>query len=72
MGRRQLAPALLPGTRRAGAGPELRERVAAEITTTFASTYTATVSLEEALSVDAVSVYGRQATDEKYLIDPSR
>lgn len=51
---------------------ELRERVAAEITTTFASTYTATVSLEEALSVDAVSVYGRQATGEKYLIDPSR
>jgi NADPH:quinone reductase len=57
-------------------GPEraqqLRERVAAEITTTFASSYTATVSLEEALSMDAVSVYGRQATGEKYLIDPSR
>lgn len=53
-------------------GQELRERVAAEITTTFASSYTATVSLEEALSVDAVSVYGRQATGEKYLIDPTR
>jgi NADPH2:quinone reductase len=57
-------------------GPEraqqLRERVAAEITTTFASSYTATVSLEEALSTDAVSVYGRQATGEKYLVDPSR
>ncbi len=57
-------------------GPEraqqLRERVAAEITTTFASSYTATVSLEEALSADAVAVYGRQATGEKYLVDPTR
>ena len=51
---------------------ELRARVAAEITTTFASSYTATVSLEEALTLEAVSVYGRQATGEKYLIDPSR
>lgn len=57
-------------------GPEraqqLRERVAAEITTTFASSYTATVSLEEALTAEAVSTYGRQATGEKYLVDPSR
>jgi NADPH:quinone reductase len=57
-------------------GPEraqhLRERVASEITTTFASSYTATVSLEEALSAEAVSVYGRQATGEKYLVDPTR
>jgi NADPH:quinone reductase len=57
-------------------GPErtdqLRQRVADEITTTFASTYTATVSLEEALTVEAASAYGRQATGEKYLIDPSR
>jgi NADPH2:quinone reductase len=51
---------------------QLRERVASEITTTFASSYTATVSLEEALSAEAVSVYGRQATGEKYLVDPSR
>ena len=50
---------------------ELRQRVASEITTTFASTYTATVSLEEALSVEAVSVYGRQATGEKYLVVPN-
>jgi len=56
-------------------GPEeaqkLRERVAAEIKTTFASTYTKEVSLAEALSLDAISVYGKQATGEKYLINPN-
>lgn len=56
-------------------GPEraqqLRERVAAGITSTFASSYTATVSLEEALTVEAASVYGRQATGQKYLVTPS-
>ena len=51
---------------------QLRQRVAAGITTTFASSYTATVSLDEALTVEAASVYGRQATGEKYLIDPSK
>lgn len=40
----------------------MRERVAAEITTTFASHYTREVSLAEALSLEALSVYGRQAT----------
>lgn len=50
---------------------ELRRRVASEITTTFASSYTARVSLEEALSVEAASVYGRQATGEKYLVEPN-
>jgi NADPH:quinone reductase len=48
----------------------LRERVAAEITTTFASHYTARVSLVEALSLDAIRDYARQATGEKYLITP--
>jgi NADPH2:quinone reductase len=56
-------------------GPEeterLRQRVAAEITTTFASSYTARVSLAEALSLDAIRVYGRQATGEKYLVTPN-
>jgi NADPH2:quinone reductase len=56
-------------------GPEeaqkLRERVAAEIKTTFASTYTKEVSLADALSLDAISVYGKQATGEKYLINPN-
>ena len=37
----------------------LRERVAAEITTTFSSTYTKEVSLDEALTLDAVAGYGQ-------------
>jgi NADPH:quinone reductase len=50
---------------------ELRERVANEITTTFASTYTAVVSLEGALSLDAIEVYARRATGAKYLVTPN-
>ena len=57
-------------------GPEatqqLRERVAAEITTTFASHYTRTVSLAEALQLDAIAVYSKQATGEKYLLNPNK
>jgi NADPH2:quinone reductase len=57
-------------------GPEafqaLRQRVAAELKTTFASTYTSVVSLAEALRLDAISVYGKQATGEKYLINPNK
>jgi NADPH2:quinone reductase len=49
---------------------EMRGRVAAEIKTTFASNYTAEISLAEALSLDAIAVYGKQATGEKYLIKP--
>jgi NADPH:quinone reductase len=51
-------------------GLEMRARVAAEIKTTFASHYTREVSLAEALSLEAIQVYGRQATGEKYLIKP--
>lgn len=50
---------------------KLRERVASEITTTFASTYTKEISLAEALTLDAIAVYGKQATGEKYLIRPN-
>jgi NADPH2:quinone reductase len=50
---------------------KLRERVAAEIKTTFASTYTKTVSLAGALQLDEIAVYSKQATGEKYLIDPN-
>jgi NADPH2:quinone reductase len=49
---------------------EMRARVAAEITTTFASHYTREISLAEALSLGAIAVYGKQATGEKYLIKP--
>jgi NADPH:quinone reductase-like Zn-dependent oxidoreductase len=57
-------------------GPEaarkLRERVAREIKTTFASHYAKEVSLAEALRPDAIAAYARQATGEKYLIRPQR
>lgn len=49
----------------------LRQRVANEIKTTFASSYTAEVSLAEALTLEAIGTYGKQATGEKYLINPS-
>lgn len=50
----------------------LRARVAAELTTTFASHYTNTISLAEALDPKVVEAYAKKATGEKYLIDPSR
>ncbi|MHB1445522.1 MAG: MDR/zinc-dependent alcohol dehydrogenase-like family protein [Acidimicrobiales bacterium] len=57
------------------AGPErtaaMRRRVADGITTTFASHFDDTVSLAQALHLDAISVYSRQATGKKYLIDPT-
>jgi NADPH:quinone reductase-like Zn-dependent oxidoreductase len=57
-------------------GPEaaqaLRERVASEVKTTFASTYTREVSLVEALQLPEIAVYGKQATGEKYLINPNK
>jgi NADPH2:quinone reductase len=51
---------------------KLRQRVAAELKTTFASKYARTVSLAEALQADAISVYGKRSTGEKFLINPSK
>lgn len=50
----------------------LRERVASELKTTFASHYAKTISLREALTKDAIAVYNKRATGEKYLIDPTK
>jgi NADPH:quinone reductase-like Zn-dependent oxidoreductase len=55
-----------------GAAQKLRERVAAEIKTTFASHYDKEVSLAEALTLEEIAVYGRQATGQKYLINPNK
>jgi NADPH2:quinone reductase len=44
---------------------KLRERVAAEVKTTFASSYVKEVSLAEALQLDEIGVY-------KYLINPNK
>ena len=48
----------------------MRKRVAEEITTTFASSYTHEVTLQEALQLQSIAAYGKQATGEKYLITP--
>lgn len=65
---------LTPFLMRAGmeTGMRLRKRVADELTTTFASHYTATIGLTEALKPEVAAAYQRKATGEKYLIDPSR
>jgi NADPH2:quinone reductase len=48
----------------------LRARVAAELTTTFASSYTREVSLAGMLSPDAFLEYVKRATGEKFLVTP--
>ena len=48
----------------------LRARVASELNTTFASHYTAEISLADVLSPEVIKAYTRFATGEKYLIVP--
>jgi NADPH:quinone reductase-like Zn-dependent oxidoreductase len=50
----------------------LRQRVAAELKTTFASHYTQVVSLQEALQLTNIAVYAKRATGEKFLINPNK
>jgi NADPH:quinone reductase-like Zn-dependent oxidoreductase len=65
---------LLPFLQKIGAadGMRLRQRVAAELKTTFASHYTQVVSLQEALQLSNVAAYAKRATGEKYLINPHK
>ena len=56
----------------AEAAHKLREKVAAEIKTTFASTYTKEVSLAGALRLEEIAAYSKQATGQKYLITPNK
>jgi NADPH:quinone reductase-like Zn-dependent oxidoreductase len=51
---------------------KLRQRVVDELKTTFASHYTQVVSLQEALQLSHLAVYGKRATGEKYLINPNK
>ena len=53
-------------------GAKLRQRVIAELKTTFASHYTRVVSLQEALQLSNIAIYGKRATGEKYLINPNK
>ena len=50
----------------------MRERVAREIKTTFASEYVREISFEEMLQPDILRGYARQATGEKYLVCPQK
>ncbi len=50
----------------------LKQRVAAELKTTFASHYAGELSLAEALQPDWIAVYGQRATGAKYLINPNK
>jgi NADPH2:quinone reductase len=50
----------------------LKDRVAREIKTTFASTYSGEGSLAEVLQPEAMSAYGKRATGEKYLVRPNK
>lgn len=51
---------------------KLSQRVVDELKTTFASRYTQVVSLQEALQLSHIAVYGKRATGEKYLINPNK
>jgi hypothetical protein len=50
----------------------LKERVAAELKTTFASRYAGEVSLTEALDLKTIAVYSKASTGHKYLINPNK
>jgi len=64
---------LTPFLRKAGPATfaAMRQRVAAGITTTFATSYAGQLSLQAALQPDAVAAYARMATGSKYLITPN-
>ncbi len=53
-------------------GKRLRERVVDELKTTFASHYTKVVSLQEALDLANIAIYGKRSTGEKFLINPNK
>jgi NADPH2:quinone reductase len=64
---------LTPFLQKAGAETvqRLRDRVASELKTTFASSYARRITLREALRPEVIAAFGKQATGEKYLITPN-
>jgi NADPH:quinone reductase-like Zn-dependent oxidoreductase len=50
----------------------MRQRVVDELKTTFASHYTAEISLKEALDPKVIAAYNKKTTGEKYLINPAK
>jgi NADPH:quinone reductase-like Zn-dependent oxidoreductase len=65
---------LFPFLQKIGAADaqRLRERVAAELKTTFASNYTKVISLQEVLQLENLQAYAKRATGEKFLINPNK
>ena len=65
---------LMPFMMRAGQEivSKMKERIATELTTTFASNYASKVSLTEALSWDTIIKSSKRATGEKILITPQK
>lgn len=51
---------------------KLRERIVAELATTFASHYAKEISLAEALRLEEIAFYGTRATGAKVLINPNK
>lgn len=49
---------------------ENMRRVAGEITSTFATNYTAEVGMDQAVTLSALQVYAKQETGKKYLLNP--
>ncbi|MEP7296077.1 MAG: zinc-binding dehydrogenase [Burkholderiales bacterium] len=64
---------LFPFLQRIGAevADRLKQRVVAELHTTFASHYARTLSLPEALTLEAIGAYGPRNTGAKMLINPN-
>ena len=50
----------------------LKQRVAAELKTTFASHYSQEISLVEALQLDIIAAYSKRSTGQKYLVTPNK
>jgi NADPH:quinone reductase len=50
----------------------LKQRVAAELKTTFASHYSKEISLAEALQPETIAAYSKRSTGQKYLINPNK
>lgn len=51
---------------------ELKERVARELKTTFASHYSQEISLAEALQPQILAAFSKRATGQKFLINPNK
>ncbi len=50
----------------------LKRRVVAELKTTFATTYAREISLAEVLSKEAIAVYAKRTTGQKFLVNPNK